>query len=397
MPLKYLSLSLAFATIALTVVKAQAQTNTAAVWKKTVTRTIDIPEPEDDKKHHLQDVNAYNTLLEALVSSINAGKLTAYHNNDNMFSAKLSIQDINKMTADKMDTQLVVDPVTKEEMSVIRVIVFNPGFVHKYRIQEDWTFNPITGKTGIKITGIAPVRNVYGYDAGLRGVQTMFWVKYNEAVPVINKYEHNHPENTIANLVWQDYFMTDAHAQPAYVMRIIDMSQPEDTIQHHLHNAFPDSTLTEVIIAGIKTGKLPVYSRHDYKLQKRLSMGVINNLLVAKTDTQLIIDPINNTEKSVVRATETDFDQSHKYGILEKWDFDAATGKTNIQIIALALVAQVLDDGAASSAEQPALLLRYEDIKKITARYEQYNPASTLAQHIWNSYFHTDIKPSVVK
>ena len=189
----------------------------------------------------------------------------------------------------------------------------------------------------------------------------------------------------------------NAQAQHTYVMRIIDTQEQEDTVRHHLQDVNLDSTLTGMILPAITSGRLCVYERHDYKLTKKLSKAAIQSLLFAKVDTQIVVDPINHKEVTTVRETETDFDYYHKYGLLEKWDLDPATGKTNIQIVALAFISQVLDEGASHSTEQPALLLNYNDVQNIIARYSQYHPENTLASRIWNNYFLSDTPPSIIR
>ena len=103
----------------------------------------------------------------------------------------------------------IVDPVTGTEIQKIIRRDFDPTVIRKYRILEEWAFNPRTGKTDIQITGIAPMLEVYGEDGSYRGSKSMFWVRYNDARPVVEKYDQMHPNHTLASLIWDDYFLSE--------------------------------------------------------------------------------------------------------------------------------------------------------------------------------------------
>ena len=185
-----------------------AQTNNA--WKKTVYRTIDVTQKEDTVKHHLTDVTSDTTLIEIIVSAVKAGKLVAYNSFDHNYTTKLTKADLLEMTGGRTDTQIVVDPVTNEERRMIIRHDFDPAFIRKYRLLEEWTFDPHTGKTGIQITGIAPVIDVYGDDGAFRGSKSMFWLRYADASSALARYDRLHPTQTFASLIWEDYFLSDA-------------------------------------------------------------------------------------------------------------------------------------------------------------------------------------------
>ena len=181
----------------------------ATVWKKQVARVIDMQEPEDTIVHHLRDAGNNTTLTEMMVNAIKTGNVAAYSNYDNTFSTKLTIAQINEMTSSKLDTVVMTDPVTGKEVMKIISRDMNYDLIHKFRLLEDWTFNPGTGKTEIQIVGIAPIREIYGEDGSFRGVQAMFWLHYNDALPIISHYEQYHPNNTIAEHIWNDYFLSE--------------------------------------------------------------------------------------------------------------------------------------------------------------------------------------------
>ncbi len=195
------------ATVLLTTGTSFAQTGD--VWKKTVSRTIDISQKEDTVRHHLTDVSNDSTLLEMMTSAIKSGKLIAYSAFDHNFTSKLTVKDLKEMMSSKIDTQVVVDPINNQEITKIIARDFDPTQIRKYRFLEEWVFNPHTGKTDIQITGIAPMLDVYGDDGVYRGSRSMFWVKYNDVHQILARYEQAHPNHTISSLIWDDYFLSD--------------------------------------------------------------------------------------------------------------------------------------------------------------------------------------------
>ena len=180
-----------------------------AVWKKKVYRMLSVKEKDDTKEHHLKDASPDTTLCEMFVNAIKTGRITAYSNFDNSFTTKLTVAQLNEFLVQKPDTQVMVDPITGKEATMVISHEFDFDVVTKYRLLEEWTFNPVTGKTDIQITGISPVKEIYGENGDFRGIQSIFWLKYADVVNIITRYEQYHPNNTIAAKIWNDYFLSD--------------------------------------------------------------------------------------------------------------------------------------------------------------------------------------------
>lgn len=191
-----------------------AQINTNETWKKQVGREIDMKVPEDEKKHHLKEVSYDTTLLEILCNAVYAGRITPWANDDPYFSHKMTIEELNKLLIPTPDTVIITDPSTDQEIRKIVRHDFDYERVSKYRLLEDWTFNPATGNTDIHIEGIAPVIEIY-VDGELRGERALFWMRYSDVIPVLQHYEQSHPLNTFAQHIWNDYFYSDV--KPAVI------------------------------------------------------------------------------------------------------------------------------------------------------------------------------------
>jgi hypothetical protein len=191
---------------------SSAQKNNAApssmVWKKQVERIVEIP-PAEPGTHHLKDAGWDNNLLTMLINAIQSGKVTAYSNWDNRFSEVLTREKMHSLFANDTVEEEVEDPVSGQERKVYRVKEFHPENIKKFRTLEDWTFNPGTGHTDIQIVGISPVNEIYGDDGSFRGVQAIFWVKFNDIKSILEQDAQYHPKTSLVSRIWDDYFQSD--------------------------------------------------------------------------------------------------------------------------------------------------------------------------------------------
>lgn len=189
---------------------AQREENASReIWKKKVGRVIDMAPKEDNANHHLTDMREDTSILEMMTNAIKSGKLIAYSNFDDEFTTRLSADGLKEMMTTRPDTIEVIDPITNARTIRVTRRDFDYSLIHKYRILEEWAFNPHTGITSIQIIGIAPLREIYDENNTFRGVQAMFWVKYNDVKNIIGKYEQYHPDNSLSGHIWSDYFLSD--------------------------------------------------------------------------------------------------------------------------------------------------------------------------------------------
>jgi len=170
---------------------------------------LELSSKDDNAKHNAAGVTNDATLMEVIAHAVKKGQLTAYNTYDHNFTAKMMSKQLKEIIEGHTDTQMVVDPTTNEEKLVIVHHDFNQASVHKYRLLEEWTYDPKTGKTEIRIKGIAPIRDVLGDDGVLRGVQAMFWLRYADARQVLSQYDQLHPTEPFASLIADDYFYSD--------------------------------------------------------------------------------------------------------------------------------------------------------------------------------------------
>ena len=179
---------------------------TTLVWKKQVARVIDLGVKNDAGNARISDVSAENTLMDMFVNLIRGNKVLAYTGTGAAFTTKLTVAELNRILAGKKDTVLVTDPVTNKTTTKIVQHEFKLDSVHKFRVLEEWSCYPASGKTEIQTIGLAPLRDVYGDDGTYRGTQPMFWLRFNDISAILARYQQYHPNNTLSGHIWDDYF-----------------------------------------------------------------------------------------------------------------------------------------------------------------------------------------------
>ncbi len=188
---------------------APAADGPALVWKKQIARVIDMGAKNDIGSERISDVSSENSLMDMFVNLIRGNKVIAYTNSDHNFTTKLTVAELNRILSGKKDTMLVIDPVTGKTTTKIIQKDVNLDAIHKFKILEEWSCYPATGKTEIQIIGLAPLKDVVADDGTVHGVQPLFWLRFNDISAILVRYQQYHPNNTLAGHVWDDYFSGD--------------------------------------------------------------------------------------------------------------------------------------------------------------------------------------------
>lgn len=183
----------------------------SAVWKKQIVRVVDMG-LKADVSGHLADANTENTLIEMFVNLIKSNKIVAYTGNGNAFVTRLTVSELNRILAGRKDTVLTTDANGKT-VSKVTSHELRLDSVHKYRILEEWSCFPATGKTEIQVIGVAPLKDNFNDDGTYRNSTPLFWLKFNDVSAILVRYQQYHPNNTLAGHIWDDYFNSDSKMQ----------------------------------------------------------------------------------------------------------------------------------------------------------------------------------------
>jgi hypothetical protein len=181
---------------------------TGPIWKKQVTRDLELGEKIDSNQHKLRNASSDNTLLEMFAIGIKTGKVSSFYTSDFSMTTRIKATDFAKLFVGRPDTTAVRDAAGKYHAKVTNK-EFNFADIHKYRILEEWTSYPGIGKTEVQIVGIAPLKDMKGPDGTVHDAIPLFWVHYTEDIKsIVARYEQYHPNNTLGGHLWADYFNT---------------------------------------------------------------------------------------------------------------------------------------------------------------------------------------------
>ncbi|NCX94974.1 MAG: gliding motility protein GldN [Chitinophagia bacterium] len=179
------------------------------LWRKRVWREIDIREKQNIAFRYEGDENTGGGMfIEILLDYVKKGKIAAYSSfgNDDRFTQKLTKEQIMEKLAPKIDTVLVESPETGEMIKTPTQRDFHPENIVVFKVKEDWIFDRNMGRMVVRITGIAPVIDLYGDNGEYKGPQTMFWLYYPEMRQMLSNYEVYNPNNDMHRPTWDEFF-----------------------------------------------------------------------------------------------------------------------------------------------------------------------------------------------
>jgi hypothetical protein len=220
----------------------------------------------------------------------------------------------------------------------------------------------------------------------------MFWVKYKDILSLLNKYEHTHPKNSLIDKIWADNFRNTPNRKDiAYAVRSIDLSKNEDTVIRHIRDANDRPDMTNLLTKEILDGSLPAYFDSANTIKSRLSVADVRNF-GGTADTMVVVDPVTGEEKWVVKYPVRLNFGSSRLDLKEKWSFNIETGLIESRILGIEIKPAGRQDKYSEG-----LLVKYADIQNEITAYNDAYPESSIDLAIWNSYFHSDIKPMIIK
>lgn len=188
-----------------------------AAWKRRVWRQIDVRQKQNQPFIYKGDeYSGGGSFIEILIDAVKKGKVAAYSNMDDRFTAPLNMEDFEKTIGGTEEETPVEDAVTGE--TVIRRVrrEFDVNLVTKYQLKEDWVFDRNSGRMVVRIIGIAPLMDRED-DGVLRGSLVMFWLYYPELRKLLANYEVYNPQNDLNRMSWADYF--DGRYFASYVIK----------------------------------------------------------------------------------------------------------------------------------------------------------------------------------
>ncbi|MES2701390.1 MAG: gliding motility protein GldN [Bacteroidota bacterium] len=143
----------------------------------------------------------------------------------------------------------------------------------------------------------------------------------------------------------------------------------------------------EILIDGIKTGKITAYSAMDDRFTTIMSKAELMEKIAARADTIMVLNPITEIEEPRIKLTDFRPETITKYRIKEDWIFDRNIGQMVVRIVGIAPVQDIYGDDGSYRGAQAMFWLYYPDIRNQLARYEVFNPQNDLARATWDEFF----------
>ncbi len=397
----------------------QQNTQVTTIWKKRVARLVDTRDTLDEKGHVHTREYGDTTLAKLLVDAVMNEDIIAYDAYD--FSRCLERQPLY----DKLySTQEKPDTLPNGKFFVATDGELYLEKFTKYKILEEWIFDPYKRETVIHIVGIDLLRDIYGDDGKYRVSGDVFWLKWEDVNNFLIQFMNTHPENNLIRYLWDDNFKypnlsidtssisitnqnlndhftkqksnKSKHGNHAFdqtynpkiwsktSLRTIEISGHLDFLDNQLTNYFePGLCIIADLFDSIHKKKITAFNDQGDRFQNKLSPEQIN--FWTEVDTIEILDPISG--ENIMKIIHYDFDPDwfNKYTILESWSFNYLRGITRIKI--LGIEPRLDKTGLKFIKYENLFWVRYEDVLDILHRYDEYHPLNNLSTSLWQSYF----------
>lgn len=168
-------------------------------WQKRIWRILDTRE-----KMNLSFRYPEKPLFNIFREMIENGDITVFE--DEKFEIPMTAEEVSKQL-NRIDTVTVFDYDTYEDKISIEKSEINWEDINRFRVKEMWYFDEETSRMGVRILGIAPVRDVYDDETGeFKYPLPLFWIYYPEAREYLAKHRVFNENNDMAPMTWTDLF-----------------------------------------------------------------------------------------------------------------------------------------------------------------------------------------------
>lgn len=177
------------------------------------------------------------------------------------------------------------------------------------------------------------------------------------------------------------------------VARVIDLADNQDEKVHHLKGQNLDSSLVDILISAVRSNKFPAYSKSDITNINKISASDFNAMTTPARDTIVTVDPVTGKEKMSIVTKDLNTENIHKFRVIENWSFNTVTGKTDIEIEAVAPIQEVWSGTGVFLGVKAWFWVKYSDLEKAYVQSKKNSPVKSFANYIWEDYFLNEAKP----
>ena len=171
------------------------------VWRGNALSTLDLNVVRDTTRQYCRNEDSDSALSEMMVADVRDNKIPAWTNsNDNPIDNKLTNEDILTQTT---NTDTIYDLTDRACYGVIRTEL-DYAKVNRFMVREEWSSNVETGEITVRIKNIAPLQQDCG--KGQNSDRVLFWLRYNDVLPMLKRIEERQPDNTLQIQIWNAMF-----------------------------------------------------------------------------------------------------------------------------------------------------------------------------------------------
>ena len=143
----------------------------------------------------------------------------------------------------------------------------------------------------------------------------------------------------------------------------------------------------EIIMDAVKKGKIKAYSVYDDRFTTALSKEQVIELLVGKSDTNMVEDPLTGVMTARVSRRDFNPDIVTKYRIKEDWMFDRNLGRMVVRIVGIAPLVDKYNEDGTYRGTAPLMWIYYPEARPVMAQYEVFNPENDVQRMTWDDFF----------
>ncbi|HAG17058.1 MAG TPA: gliding motility protein GldN [Bacteroidales bacterium] len=179
------------------------------MYKKRVWQKIDFREKMNQPFYYpIVNHVGWKSFMATLIDALKAGELTAYDDRiDDEFTTPLTWADMENRLKGQADS---IDQYDQRGVFLGKKITYpdeyQPGEVKSVKLKEIWYFDKQRSQMMVRILGLGPVREFVDTQTKQKREETLFWIYFPDARPVLAKSVVFNNKNGGARLTYDDVF-----------------------------------------------------------------------------------------------------------------------------------------------------------------------------------------------
>lgn len=179
------------------------------IYKKRIWQKIDFREKMNQPFYYPISARlGWKSFMTTILDALRAGDLTAYDDRiDDEFTTPLTWADLEFRLKGQVDS---IDQFDQSGIFLGKKISYpdeyQAGEVKSLKLKEVWYFDKQRSQMMVRILGLAPVREYIDSETFEKREETLFWIYFPEARPILARAMVFNRKNSAARLTYDDVF-----------------------------------------------------------------------------------------------------------------------------------------------------------------------------------------------